>query len=809
MASSTAGDSDDEGTPSERRLAAVVFTDVVGYSSMVRADEAGALRRVAADLARMRVHSATHGGECLNSMGDGLMLAFTSTVEALSFAIEIQEEFMRRNEALVEGGRLQHRIGIHLGDVLKMPDGTLAGDGVNTASRLEGSAPPGGICISQTVHDTVKGKLAFEATFAGPKSFKNIADPIPVWYLHPRGLAATAAAGRPTTHKPAIRRRGLVVAGGVAAVAVAGGAAWWLRGAGSATPAMVDAKTIAVLPFQNMSDDKDTTYFADGMHEDLLTQLAMLGQLKVVSRTSVMEYRNTAKKVPQIGSELKVASLVEGSVRRAGNTVRVTAQLVDAKSDKHVWAANYDRDLKDIFKVQSELATEIARSLNVSLSATEEKSLARAPTANLQAYDLFLKHQALVRSSDGSMRTISTVKERVGILEKVVALDPSFALAWAKLAAEHARARGYGIDPAGDQKQLAQQAIAKALALAPDDLEVRIEQAAVKLHGQDDQQGALQIYDQVLEKVPYNVQALLGKVGVLHELSRIAEKVRVLETALSVDSRNAQALTQLAGTYASFRHYDRTIALRKQVVDMRPDDLDVRAGYEWWIYRKTGTWTAFDAWRATLPAGVEKRVGRVRNIDGERAMDRGDFDTVHRLIDLDSDDFKNSLFDPAMVEADMRVQHALVWNAAGERARAVAAAAEAIPRIEKLIKGVPGDSTLWEAKAYMHALQGQREAAFAAFDKAVNLHLSTGNLNWNAIRKRRRAWVHALLGDHDEAIAQLKRYSRLSGFYIHDERLVPQLVPLWKHPGFVALVNDPATNAPLPLDTPVAESPAR
>ncbi|HSI53072.1 MAG TPA: adenylate/guanylate cyclase domain-containing protein, partial [Ramlibacter sp.] len=199
------------GLPHERRLSAVVFTDVVGYSSMVRADEVGALERVSADLARMRAQCSAHGGECLNSMGDGLMLAFSSTVQALSFAIEIQEEFMRRNEALAEGGRLQHRIGVHLGDVLKMPDGTLAGDGVNTASRLEGSAPPGGICISQMVYDTVNGKLAFEATFAGPKSFKNIADPIPVWYLHPRGLAAAAASAKPAPTKPAIRRRGLVV----------------------------------------------------------------------------------------------------------------------------------------------------------------------------------------------------------------------------------------------------------------------------------------------------------------------------------------------------------------------------------------------------------------------------------------------------------------------------------------------------------------------------------------------------------------------------------------------------------------------
>ncbi len=795
----------DEGAPRERRLAAVVFTDVVGYSAMVQADEAGALGRVAADLARMRTVCLVHSGETLNSMGDGLMLAFPSTVRALAFALEIQEEFMQRNEMHGAVARLQHRIGIHLGDVLRMPDGTLAGDGVNTASRLEGSAPPGGICISQTVHDTVKGKLAFEATFAGPKTFKNIAEPIPVWYLHPRGEGTARAATHVRSAPKAVRRRTLMAAGGVAAV-LAGGAAWMLRErAGSAASAGFDAKSIAVLPFQNMSDDKATTYFADGMHEDLLTQLASLGQLKVVSRTSVMEYRNTAKKMPQIGGELKVASLVEGSVRRAGNVVRVTAQLIDAHSDKHLWAANYDRDLKDIFKVQSELATEIARSLNVSLSAAEEKRLARPPTGNLQAYDLFLRHQELVRNAAGSLRALSTVKERAALLQQVVDLDPKFALAWAKLAAEHARVKGYGLDVDGDRRRLAEQAMAKAAALAPDDPQVRIEEAAVKLHALDDPAGARRVYELVLEKTPYNVQALEGLAEVFNQLDLNLDAVRVLETALSVDSRNVVVLTRLSGTYGRYRHYDRVLALRKQVTDMRPDNIDVRTGYESWVYWKTGSWASFDAWRATLPKGIEKQLARVRNFDADRAIARGDFDEVHRLIDLDSQDFKQSLNSASEVDVNLRSLHALVWNASGDRVRAASAATDTLRRAEKAMKGTDADIGLWEPMSFMHALLGQREAAVAAFDRSLALDKSA-NQYIIEIQRRRRALMHALLGDHDEAISQLRRQSRLPGFYIHDMRVSLPLAPLWKHPDFIALVNDPATNAPLPLDTPLSEN---
>ena len=794
----------DKGAPHERRLAAVVFTDVVGYSAMIHADEAAAIDRVGADLARLREQCARRGGECLNSMGDGLMLAFPSVVVAVAFALAVQEEFAQRNETLQPVDRLQHRIGIHLGDVFRMADGLLAGDGVNIASRLEAIAPAGGICISQSVHDMVKGKLEFQAVSGGARTLKNIAEPISVWLLHPRGEGTDGTIVNERAPPGRIGRRALMV-GGAAAALMAGGGAWVvLRRATAPADTGLDAKSIAVLPFQNMSDDKDTSYFADGIHEDLLTQLALFSELKVVSRTSVMEYRNTAKKVPQIGGELKVASLVEGSVRRAGNVVRVTAQLIDAHADRHLWAANYDRDLKDIFKVQSELATEIARSLNVSLSAADERRLAKPPTSNLQAYDIYLRHQELVRTVAGSMRNLSSVKERIVLLKQVVALDPSFALAWAKLAAEHARAKGYGFDIDDDQKHLAQQAIAKALALAPDDLQVKIEKAVVQLHGMDDQEGARRTYEEVLDKVPYNVGALDGLAEVFNQLIRTEDSVRLLETAHSIDSRNAGVLVRLAGTYGNYRHYDRALALRKQVVDMRPNDLDVRAGYERWLYYKTGSWASFDAWRSRLPEGIEKRVARVRNVDADRAIARGDFNEVHRLIEMDSEDFKQSLSSSSVVDVELRSLHALAWNASGDIARAANAAVETIRRAHDAIKGKDTDASLWEQKAYMHALLREREAAFAAFDKAVALTVPGGNQFVIELTRRRRTWVECLLGDREQAMASLKRQSRSPSFYVHEVRLALQLAPLWKDAAFIALVADPATNAPLPLNTPLS-----
>ncbi|HSI47712.1 MAG TPA: hypothetical protein VLA61_05560, partial [Ideonella sp.] len=642
---------------------------------------------------------------------------------------------------------------------------------------------------------------------AGPKSFKNIADPIPVWYLHPRGLAAAAASAKPAPTKPAIRRRGLVVAGGAAAVAVAGGAAWWLRASGLATPAMVDAKTIAVLPFQNMSDDKDTTYFADGMHEDLLTQLAMLGQLKVVSRTSVMEYRNTAKKVPQIGSELKVASLVEGSVRRSGNMVRVTAQLLDAQSDKHVWAANYDRDLKDIFKVQNELATEIARSLNVSLSAAEQKSLASAPTRNLQAYELYLQHQEFVRNAAGSVRAVSTVKERIALLERAVALDGEFAVAWAALAGEHARAHSTGFDIPGDQKALARKALVRAQQLASDDLQVMIAKCVVHLYALADPQGAIVACQAVLARAPYNVEAL-NLLAMAHgKFAQFAEAGQVLERALAVDVRHAASLRGLALIYERHRQYDRAMALQQQLIALRPGDIDLRSQYEYQGHLKSGGWTSYDAWRQTLPKGIEKHHARVRNADAERAIAAGNFAEVHRLVDVDSADWQHSLSSSS--DAAILWGHVLTWNAAGEVQQARSSAPAALRKADEALKST-ADGEFWgEAKAQLHALLGQKAEAMRAFDGAVEATKATGDLYFLELIRRRRAEVFAMLGEHEEALVMLKRHSRLPGFYIHELRNHLPLVSLWKHPGFIALVNDPASNAPLPLGTPVFDNTQR
>jgi TolB-like protein/class 3 adenylate cyclase/Tfp pilus assembly protein PilF len=788
------------------RLAAVVFTDVVGYSARMQRDEAATIALVQADFERMRALCAQHGGELLNTMGDGMMLCFPGAGQAVSFALQIQDEFGARKAALPAENALEHRVGVHLGDVFRLADGNVAGDGVNIAARLEAKAPPGGICISQTVYDTVKGKVPMQATFIGPENFKNIAQPIPIWHVMSANMAGASVSQTSKLSPPAPRRKRWLIsalsAGLVLTVAIGG---WlWSRRDTSSTPpvgkadiALTDAKSIAVLPFTNMSDNKDNAYFADGMQEELLTQLALLGGLKVVSRTSVMDYRDSKKNMHQIGAELGASSLVEGSVRRAGNSVRVTAQLIDAGSDKHLWANSYDRELKDIFAIQSELATEIARALKVSLSPHDQARLTRRPTENLAAYDLFLRHQELVNRSKGTFRTVSTVKERIALLSQAVELDPNFALAWAKLGAEHARAYSIGIDGTASRLTLARQAIERALALAPNDIEVQIEEGTFYLYGSKEYGRSAQAFESVLRIAPNNVDARLQLALVRHREHKWAENAAQLEKVLAIDARNVGALTAYANLMWNFRYFDRALAVQQQLINIRPDDVDLQGKYQRIDYSKTGVWDSFDKWRSTLSPGVERTLGRVWQLDRDRAWARRDFDGVMRLLDAVPEDTQS-------VESDklgIGTERAIVFLARGDRPRAMAAARTVLAQATATLRDRPDDLDLWAYSYVSRAILGERDAALAEHRRAHALavaskdHYRTADDVSDDI-----LGLNALLGDREQALQELSRQLKKPGSFAHFIRFDGALFSLWDDPAFKGIVNDPANNAPLPLN---------
>ncbi len=375
-----------------RKLAAILAADVVGYSRLMGEDEAGtldALRAHREGLIEPKI--AEHEGRIVKLMGDGVLAEFPSAVEAVQCAVEIQHALVQRNADIPEDKRMAYRIGINLGDIIVEGD-DIYGDGVNIAARLEGLAEPGGVCVSGKVREELRGKFDLGFDDLGAQSVKNIAEPVRVYRVTAEQLTLSAAPSSkplPLPEKP----------------------------------------SIAVLPFTNMSGDPEQEYFSDGMTEDIITELSRFRSLFVIARNSSFHYKGQSPKVQEIGRELGVRYVVEGSVRKAGNRVRITAQLVDAATGNHLWAERYDRDLEDIFAVQDEVVETIAANLGQSLRDAALVQ-ARARTAsNLTAYDHLLRGRAAWWSGHQN--------EAFEHLNRALAADPDYAAAHAWLALQY------------------------------------------------------------------------------------------------------------------------------------------------------------------------------------------------------------------------------------------------------------------------------------------------------------------------------------------------------------------------------------
>jgi adenylate cyclase len=373
----------------ERRLAAILAADIVGYSRLMEQDEAGTFEQVRQRRSELIEPAITrHHGRIFKQMGDGVLAEFGSAVDAVECAAVIQQAMTEANRG-VPDRRIELRIGVHVGDVIVEGEDR-HGDAVNVAARLQELADKGGVCVSRPVFDHVRHKVALDFELRGEERLKNITEPIVVYRL--RLNAPPAKQAQPFTGKP----------------------------------------SIAVLPFVNMSGDPEQEYFSDGITEDVTTALSKISQLLVIARNSAFTYKGKAVKIQQIGVELGVQYVVEGSIRRSGSRVRITAQLIDAGSGGHLWADRYDRNLTDIFAVQDEVTREIVSSLALKLSGDELRRLPRKPVGNLEAYDLFLRG----REAWWRHTRESNVEARLHF-ERAISLAPEFSPAYSYLSFTH------------------------------------------------------------------------------------------------------------------------------------------------------------------------------------------------------------------------------------------------------------------------------------------------------------------------------------------------------------------------------------
>ncbi len=534
---------------STRRLAAILAADVAGYSRLMGADEEGTLERLKAlrrELLDPKI--AEHHGRTVKTTGDGMLVEFASVVDAVRCAVAVQQAMPERNTSVAADSRIELRIGINLGDVIVEGD-DLYGDGVNIAARIEALADPGGVFVSNTVHDQVRDRLPFVFEDLGEQQVKNIARPVRVYRVRDTGGAAKTPSP-PTLPLP-------------------------------------DKPSIAVLPFANMSGDPEQEYFADGMVEEIITSLSRIRWLFVIARNSSFSYKGQAVDVKQVGRELGVRYVLEGSVRKGGNRVRITGQLIDAATGTHLWADRFDGLIEDVFDLQDKVASSVAGIIEPALQAAETARSASRPTADLTAYDLYLRAYAMVLSS------AARIPEALQLTEQAIARDPGYgpALAWAALCCYRLLHDNRSEDREADARKGANFA-RRALEVAGDDPGILVNAAAALAYFGEDIGTMMALVDRALTLNPnfahgwyisgllrnwagqpdiaiehleaslrLSPRARVGRsllnMGVAHFYSRrFAEAVPKLLLAIQEDPSLPQPYRYLAACYAHMGRFD-------------------------------------------------------------------------------------------------------------------------------------------------------------------------------------------------------------------------------------------------------------
>ena len=500
-----------------------MFTDIVGYTRMAQARESLALELLEEHREVVRTLVTAHGGMEVKTIGDAFLIEFRSALEAVLCAVDIQRRMADRNSRVQPERQVQVRVGVHLGDVVHA-GGDVYGDAVNVASRIEPLAQPGGICLSQQVYDSIRNKSDLNVVKMGEVELKNVELPMAVYRVN-------------------------------------------LEPSQSLEP-WAPRERLAVLPFVNISPDPNDEYFADGLTEELITKLSEIKGLKVIARTSVMNYKKKEKNVSQIGRELGAGTVIEGSVRKAGSKIRVTVQLIDTRSEEHLWASSYDKELDDIFAIQSDVAAKVAGSVSAGLIPA--KSVQKS--VDLEAYTLYIK--AVQLTHDG---TEPSLREAVALLERAIAKDGQFARAYAALGTTWTTLATGGYEDYGVVAAKAEPTIMKALDLEPDSAEANAAMAHVCY--------VLDKFDLIKEygsralKINPNLADTYGALGVeAASKLRLDEGLALLEKAHELDPLEIYAADLLARVARVAGKNEKSLEILQRMDQLSPSNPRILCG---------------------------------------------------------------------------------------------------------------------------------------------------------------------------------------------------------------------------------------
>ena len=523
----------------KRKLTAILSADAVGYSRLMAEDEAATVKTIAAYREVMTSLIKQHSGRVVDSPGDNLLAEFSSVVDAVQCAVAVQNEFQTRNAELAENRRMEFRIGINLGDVIDEED-RIYGDGVNVAARLEALADPGGICVSKTAFDQIETKLPLGYEYLGEQPVKNIPKPVGAYrvLMQPR----VTVAGEPEGEKPTPTRRTPILVGVVAVLVLAIAAGVWqfYVHRPKVEPASInnmafplpDKPSIAVLPFKDISGDSEQEFLADGITENIIGAISRASGLFVIASNSVFTYKGKAVKVQTVSEELGVQNILEGTVQKAGNHLRVNVQLIDAITGRHLWSEKYDRDMKNIFSVQDNISKEVLTALQVKLLEGEQARVWAKGTNNLDAYITFLKAYDIFRSF--TKNNLILTRE---VCQEAITMDPSYAAPYTVIGSSHLVDvwMGWSESPRISIEK-AQSAVQKAISLVP------------------------------LSDLPY---ATLGQLFLMQ--GRYDDAVEMGEKSITLNPNGDLNMVLLGITFNYVRRYEEAITLFKEAQRRNPD----------------------------------------------------------------------------------------------------------------------------------------------------------------------------------------------------------------------------------------------
>jgi len=754
-----------------RQLAAFLFADIEGYTALMQRDETRAILLRDKFQRTLEKEIKMRGGRIATFSGDGALCVFKSAIEAVRAAIAVQVGM--RDEPVVP-----LRIGIHTGDVITEGK-NVYGDGVNVASRIESFAVAGSVFISGKVADEIKNQQGIEVVTLGKFELKNVHAPVEIFAIRNESLVVPKKETLEGKGIPARKHSSKkLLIGLLAAVALATITLFVYKKYNFVTAAAssIEVKTVAVLPFSNLGGQKDNEYFADGICDEVLTQLSKISALNVLSRTSTLQFRDTKKTMKEIGEQIGADVLLEGSVQKSGNKVRINVQLIDAATDKHLWAETYDRDLKDVFSIQSDIAGQIAEALNTTLTSTEREIFSEKPTDNMEAFDRYLRGRKFAESF-WNVTKMDNVSDAVKMFEEAIKLDPKFLYAYHELIMLYVEISWRKpVVNYEDYRIKAREWLDKMTELKIDKPIVHATISMYKYEGERDYGGALEELKVIDRYYGNDKQTIDLRAYVLRRMGRLDEALQLFLRIAHTYPKFAFLHQEIVATYTLLRNADSAISHCEKAIRLEPGVSD------------------FYTNKASVYTDIKGDLRTADNIlrSATTLVDTGELSSFHIYLEMLKGNYgsavqrlsnrQDSMYSLSQGNIKTNAQMiAIMLNNQGKKAEAKVYFSKSRDIISGLVLLHPEDFRMHAALGIAYAGLGEKEKAIAEGNKAKSLMSVSDDAIIGLAPLESLALIYTLLGDQDIAIDILEQLLKMPfGWDLTNTIPLYKTYPYWR-----------------------------